>query len=249
MSISAPAGHPSITQTLGSSFRDAWPLTKKNTVPVGILIAVGLIAACMLVFTGALRAAASAPNGIATLPPGPLAVLILLDVLIAVVSFYAVAAAVRTIHPQFGFTAGRFFGMLGYSLLVMLITMAAALFLVIPAYWIAPKLLLTPYTYLLTDGAPGALKATWNMTTGYYWQTVGLLLLAGLCIAVIMDAAIFLCTFAGGAIPPLVIVLGPLALAVLAWLTHVSALVYVRWTEGLLPRANVSHGDVVPMPA
>ena len=174
--------------------------------------------------------------------------LIALDVLVVVVSMYALAAAVRTIQPEFRLTVGRFFAMLGYMLLVMVLTMAAGIGLV-TAYWVGVKLLLTPYTYAVTDGAPGALKTTWNMTTGYYWQTVGMLLLAGLCIGVLMDAAIFLAVFAVNAIPASVIVLGPLALAVLVWLMHVAALVYVRWVHGLLPRANMPHAGTVPVPA
>jgi hypothetical protein len=206
MSISAPPGQPSITQTLSSSFRDAWSLTQKNLVPAGILIALGLVASC-------------------------------------------VAAAVRTINPEFRLTVARFFGMLGYMLVAMLLTIAAGIALVIPAYWVGVKLLLTPYTYAVTDGAPGALNTTWNMTTGYYWQTVGMLLLAGLCIGVLMDAAIFLAVFAVNAMPASIIVFGPLALAVLVWLMHVAALVYVRWVHGLLPRANMPHGGTVPVPA
>lgn len=248
MSISAPPGQPSITQTLSSSFRDAWSLTQKNVVPAGILIALGLVASCVLLFTGVLHAIASAPGGVAPVPPGPLALLIALDELVVVVSMYALAAAVRTINPEFRLTVGRFFGMLGCMLLVMLLTMAAGIGLV-TAYWVGVKLLLTPYTYAVTDGAPGALKTTWNMTTGYYWQTVGMLLLAGLCIGVLMDAAIFLAVFAVNAIPASIIVLGPLALAVLVWLMHVAALVYVRWVHGLLPRANMPHGGTVPVPA
>jgi hypothetical protein len=249
MSISAPPGQPSITQTLSSSFRDAWSLTQKNLVPAGILIALGLVASCVLLFTGVLHAIASAPGGVVAVPPGTLALLIALDVLLVVVSMYALAAAVRTINPEFRLTVARFFGMLGYMLVVMLLTIAAGIALVIPAYWVGVKLLLTPYTYAVTDGAPGALKTTWNMTTGYYWQTVGMLLLAGLCIGVLMDAAIFLAVFAVNAMPASIIVFGPLALAVLVWLMHVAALLYVRWVHGLLPRANMPHGGTVPVPA
>lgn len=249
MSISAPPGQPSITQTLSSSFRDGWSLSKNNTVPAGMLIAVGLVAACVLVVTGALKAAESAPGGVEQLPPGPLALLVALDVLVVVVSFYAFAAAVRTIHPEYRLTAGQFFGMLGYAILVMLITMAAGIAFIVPAYWVAPKLLLTPYTYAVTEGAPGALKTTWNMTTGYYWQTVGMLLLAGLCIGVLMDAAFFACMFAAEAMPASLVVLGPLTLAALVWLMHVTALVHVRWVDGLLPRANMPQGREAPVPA
>lgn len=80
------------------------------------------------------------------------------------------------------------------------------------------------------------------MTTGYYWQTFGMFLLEGLCVAIILYAVFFACGFAAVRMPVLTIVLGPIALAVLAWLIHVRALICVRWTLGLLPRANAPSG-------
>src|SRR5690242_8267455 len=143
-------------------------------------------------------------------------------------------------------TVGQFFGMLGYGLLIGLLTAIAGIFLVIPAYWVGVKILLTPYTYIVTNGEPGALKRTWNMTTGYYWQTVGLLLLTGLCVAAIIYGAFFICALPAFAAPVSAVVFGPLALAIFIWVLHVHALIYIRWTNGLLPRANMPEAVLVP---
>lgn len=241
-------GQPSIGETLSSSFRDAYGLAKGNLVPVVILIAAGSIAAYL--FIPQLAALQPGKSGGAAPPAMPAAfsaAIAVLDILAAVVGYYAFAAAVRTIHPAYRMTVGQFFGILGYSLLAALLTAVGAIFLIIPGYWVGIKLLLTPYTYALTGGAPGTLKTTWNMTTGYYWQTFGMLLAAGFCIGILMEGAFFACAGGASELPPSVYVMAPLALAVFAWALHVQALVYVRWTSGLLPRAGMPQA--VPVPA
>jgi hypothetical protein len=240
MSISAPPGQPSIGETVGSSFRDGGAIAKANIVPAAVFIVLGTVACVTLALSGALKAGA--------VPPAWFAPLITLADLAAIVTgYYAIAGAVRTIHPEYRMTFGQFIGMFGYSLLVGLLTMIAAMFFVIPGYWVGMKLLLTPYTYVVTNGAPDALKTTWNMTTGYYWQTFGLVLLLGICAGAIASVAYFIALFIGGLAPITSIVLAPIVLGIVVWLMHVHALAYVRWTDGLLPRANIPQA--VPVPA
>lgn len=250
MSISAPPGQPSIGETLGSSIRDAYALARTNLVPAAICIVAGSIAAYLIVPSiAAIQAAAAAGPGAPqpAMPPTFTAAIGLFDVLIFVLSCFAMAAAVRTIHPEYRMTAGQFFGIIGYSLLAALLMMLAFVCFIIPGYWVGIKLLLTPYTYAVTGGAPGALKTTWNMTTGYYWQTFGMMLAAAFCVGILIDGAVFACVAGASEFPPSVYVLAPLVIAVLVWAIHVQALVYVRWTNGLLPRANMPRA--VPVPA
>lgn len=242
MSISAPPGQPSIGETLSSSFRDGTAVAKTNLIPGLLLVVAGTILVYLLVSSGAFQIGSTAQ---AAMPPAFPALIAATDLLVVIVSYYAIAAAMRTVHPDYRMTVGQFFGILGYALLVSLLTCIAGIFFVIPAYWVGVKLSVTPYTYAL--GANDPLKTTWNMTTGYYWQTFGMFLLAGICIGAIAWVVFFICFFLGGRIPMSAIVLGPLAIAILVWLVHVQALVYVRWTNGLLPRANIPHG--VPVPA
>ena len=248
MSISAPPGQPSIGETLSTSFRDAYGLTKGNLVPVVLFIVAGSIAAYLTVpSVAAIQASAGKTVSQTPMPPVFTAAIGLFDILIFVVSCFAMAAAVRTIHPDYRMTVGQFFGIIGYSLLAALLTMLGFICLLIPGYWFAIKLLLTPYTYAITNGAPGALKTTWNMTTGYYWQTFGMMLAAGFCVGILIDGVVFACVAGASELPPSLYVMAPLALAVLAWAMHVQALVYVRWANGLLPRANMPQA--VPVPA
>jgi hypothetical protein len=239
MSISAPPGQPSITETLSTSFRDAASLAKKNLTPTVIAIALGTIAA----YFGVTQSKAST----ASLSPAASVWFVLAYFALIVVSYYSNASAVRTLNADYRMTVGHFFAFIGYAIVVSLLTGIAGIFFLIPAYWVGIKLLLTPYTYIVTNGAPGSIKTTWNMTTGYYWQTFGMLLLAGICVGVLAYAAFFICGFIALAAPISVIVVGPLALAVLIWLIHVTALIHVRWVWELLPRSNMPHA--VPVPA
>jgi hypothetical protein len=239
MSTSAPPGQPSIRETLNSSFRDGASVARTNLVPAAVFVALGTIVAVTIALSGGIK-----PGGMsAWLPVG----ITLADLSFMALSYFAIAAAVRTMHPSYRMTFGQFICMFGYSLLVGLLTALAAICLIVPGYWVGVKLMLTPYTYVVTNGAADALKTTWNMTTGYYWQTVGLFLLLGIYVGVLACAAYLVAFFIGAAIPVSTIVLAPLALAVLAWLVHVQALVYVRWTNALLPRANIPGG--IPVPA
>jgi hypothetical protein len=240
MAISSPPGQPSITETLSSSFRDGFALVKKNAAISGLTLLCAFVAAIAIVDFGGKQNNGTFPVALeAWIAPAYLALVAL--------AYYAVAAAVRTLNPQYRMTAGQFVVFIALSLLVGLLTAIAAFFFIIPAYWVGVKLMLTPYTYIVTDGAPGSLKRTWDMTTGYYWQTVGMLLLSAFCFAVIVYAAFLICAFGGYVAPLSIIVLAPLALAVLIWMTHVHALVLVRWTYGLLPRSGGTQG--VPVPA
>lgn len=241
MSFSAPPGRPSITATVSSSFRDGYALAKTNATPSMIVLIIGFIGALATLATGWKPAATTSPVALD-------AIVIPLYIMMLVLSYYALAASVRTVYAQYRMTAGQFLGFIGYGLLAALLTALAAVAFVIPAYWVGVKVLLTPYTYVVTNGAPGALKRTWNMTTGYYWQTVGLLLLAAFGFCALLYAASAICVLAAYLAAPTLIFFGPLMLAVFIWLLHVHALIYIRWTDGLLPRANAPQ-SAVPVPA
>lgn len=241
MSYSVSGGEPAIDAALGSAFADALELSKKNLRPALILIVLATLAGLALAWdvisagngrTGALQGDLSGRGGLFQ------GLLFACDLVIVVISYFAIAAAVRTINPSYRMTAGQFLGFLGYSLLAGLMTAIAGFIFVIPAFWIGPKVLLTPYTYAITDGAPEALPKTWNMTTGYYWPTLGFLILLGLSVGVVTFVAVGL---AGALIivaPVTAIVAFPIALAVLVWVLHVQALAYVRWTASLLQRVE-----------
>lgn len=217
-------GHPRIGAVIMSSIDDALALSKKNIQPAGIAIVLAALLGVLFVTTRSVTSV--------TFVLGE-------DICIiaaVVVEFYAIAAAVRTMNPDYRMGVGQFFGILGYSLLVGLLTMVAALFLIIPAFWVGVKLQLTPYTYAVTNGESDALGKTWNMTTGYYWETIGFFIVVAIVagIVAILGELLSLAAYYGA--PLATIVAFPIAAALFVWAIHFEMLAYIRWTASLLQR-------------
>lgn len=233
MAYSVSGGEPGIDVVLGSAFADSFELSKKNLAPALVMIVLGALIG--LVFALTSRGQEDMLQG----------ALFGCDIAIVVVSYYAIAAAVRTLNPSYRMTVGQFFGILGYSLLAGLLTMIASFVFVIPAFWVGPKVLLTPYVYAITNGAPGALEKSWNMTTGYYWPTLGFYILLGLAVGVLAMIAFGIAGAISYAVPFTAIVAIPVAIAILVWLLHVQALAYVRWTASLLQRIEPATTPVI----
>lgn len=245
MSISAPPGRPSIMQVLSSSFRDAAALVKSNRVPAAVLIGVGTIGAVVVALTPS-----GFPSGMKHASPAAgtvvMACIFAMELILVVLAYYAIAASIRTVHAGYRMTGAQFFGILGYSLLAGLLTGVAEIAFVVPALWIAPKLMLMPYVYALGGREP--FKITWNMTTGYYWQTIGMFLLTALCTVGLIVVAALLSIAGARVFPVSVVVLTPLVLAVVIWALHVHALVSIRWTWALMPRANAGVPQTAAVP-
>lgn len=217
-------GHPRIGAVIMSSIDDALALSKKNIQPAGIAIVLAALLGVLFVTTRNVTSV--------TFVLGE-------DICIiaaVVVEFYAIAAAVRTMNPDYRMGVGQFFGILGYSLLVGFLTMVAALFLIIPAFWVGVKLQLTPYTYAVTNGESDALGKTWNMTTGYYWETIGFFIVVAIVagIVAILGELLSLAAYYGA--PVATIVAFPVAAALFVWAIHFEMLAYIRWTASLLQR-------------
>lgn len=216
---------------VGSAFRDAFAVMAQHTVP---MIVMGVIVTLLgsLMFFGA---HGDQQHQTAIVSP--------VDIFMLVITYYALAASIRTIQPSFSMTVITWFGNLGWSILVTLLTLAAGLAFIIPAFWVAPKLVLTPFIYLLNAGAAGEnpLERSWRITTGHYWSTFGLMLVSALPIAVVVVFAYMLAdivrlTGIGGAFVAI-----PLLCFTYAWAYQVNYLAFARWTY-LLLQYDVERG-------
>lgn len=244
MAVSSPPDGPSVSQVFARSFADAGSLTAVNRIPVAIFLVLSTLAAAVFVFS-----MHGLPQSALTYSPSPLLTVFILcaDVAFAVISYYSIAAAVRTVHPEFRMTFARFWGFFGYALLAGLLIGLSELAFIIPMFWVAPKVILAPYVYAL--GAAEPVKTSWNMTTGYYWNTVGLLLLAAVSFTAIVGVTYLLCAAVAFVLPVTIIVIAPLVALVVSWTMHAHALAYVRWSDALIPRAGAGMGAATPSPA
>lgn len=210
---------------IGSAFRDAYAVTRKHTVPILIMAAIATV-------VGALAWNAY-PND---QPPHLQAVSNAADIFILIIGYYALAASVRTIEPSFRFTVLKWLGMFGWSLVAALLILLAMLAFIIPVFWVAPKLALTPYIYLLSEksGEANPLGSSWRITTGHYWPTLGLMILLSITIGLALIITLMF-AFALSGIPLVgaAIAIVPTCF-VYAWAYQVLYLALTRWTYLLM---------------
>jgi len=235
---------PEIGEVIGAAFSGALAITKENTVPVALLAGYALLCGLLC---AAYAGSGKTTNDILVASQGDLfqAAVWILEILVLVVSYFAIAAAVRTVHPAFRMTVGTFFVFLAYQILSAILTLIATLLLFVPGVWIGTKVLLAPYVYALTGGEKTALADSWEMTTGFFWPTFGLWLLLGISVGALVIVAELL-AFAALSLPALAIVTFPAAALLLAWLLHVQALGYVLWADGALRRLHALRQSALP---
>ncbi len=153
-------------------------------------------------------------------------------ILSVVLSYFGLAAAVRTIRPHFGMTVGRFFGALLYGLAAGIAIEIAAVFLIIPGIWIGAKLSLTIPMYLLYPDE--VFGKTWSATAYRFWPTLGVVILTAIITAVLAGIATVAAVGIITVLPSAAIVLAPLALLVFAFVQQFHWLALVRWSQNLV---------------
>lgn len=225
----------SIGDIVASSWRDAWTTLKTYRTAVYVCLILAAIAGIVGIFPAMGGSPQAHANGMMIDYDTP-------GLLISILSFFALAAAVRTIRSGFAITVGRFFGILGYSILVGIIVAIGNVFLLIPGIWFYGKLTLTPVLYCLYDDSP--LAKSWNTTTHRFWQTWGLVLLVGIIAGILLSIGFGIAALVVNYVPFLGIVFAPAVVLLAALLTQFQWLALVRWAHNL-----VEHPAAEPMVA
>ncbi len=213
----------SVSETVSSSFIDSRATLMTYRKALYICLALALLAGFLGLFfpTGSRNQALAAASAF-----------YYVIVLSAVLSYFGLAAAVRTIRPDFRMTVGRFFGALLYGLAVGIAIQVAAIFLIIPGIWIGAKLSLTIPMYLLYPDE--VFGKTWNSTLHRFWPTLGLVILTAIITTVLAGIATVAAVGIIMVLPPAAIALGPLALLVFAFVQQFHWLALVRWSQNLV---------------
>lgn len=233
----------SIGSVLAVSAREALPVMRTYRIQLGIALVLTAI------LTGTLFGLAPAAAHNANLLPPWLTGLSAVTYLAwLVVGFYRLAAAVRTVNPAFGMTAGRFFGYLGYSILTGVLAALAMLVFVIPVFWVWPKIVFAPYAYLLYGRSEqDPIARVWNATTGRYWHTLGLFVIVAVVICG-FELAIYGIGFVLASLhaPIALGIYALLAAAAFWWLIEFITIVYVHWISRLVANPHAPKGTMVP---
>ncbi|GAC1505405.1 MAG: hypothetical protein NVS1B14_10960 [Vulcanimicrobiaceae bacterium] len=168
---------------------------------------------------------------------------------LSVIAFYfTLAAALRARDPSYKRTVSKAFGVTTTFFISLLATVVGMLFLIVPGIWVGTKLSLAPFAYSLAKHGPAgtatdAVSESWNLTTGYFWPTVGLALLQ-ILLAFLPPFLLLLAALAAFERSHFsAYVSAPLLIFVNVYFTQVNALALLEWTSEL--RAYKS----VPEPA
>ncbi len=224
MSVTNVPTSETVTGIIAGAWRDALPLMRSRINVYYVLIAIGAV----LALTAAL-----ASHGTHSGSDYGASVVTL------VASFYAAAAAIRTLRPDFRWTLERVFVviLLGIALAVA-IGIGLVLF-VIPGIWIGVRLSMTYYAYLMPEGDANPFAVSWHLTAHLFWHTLGLLFLVsfinfavGVAVAIVLGMLGLISPWIEGlvAIPGLYVDFLLMNFAVLA---HVRWFAHLRHAHGM----------------
>ncbi len=218
---------PSFGDALGGALRDTWPALRTW---LGWAIAIVVLCVGGLVIVALLN---PPTDGTTSKTLWEAEAASALGVAFLAASFFALASAVRTVRSEFRMTVGRFFGVLGYSLVSSLAIVLGLICLVIPGLYLLVKIGLAPYFYLLAEPGSNPIATAWTRTHHRFWLTAATIFVSGVILEVlayaaggIVAAAALLSPVAGG----LAI---PVAFALFLAAMQFQYNVYLRWVSAL----------------
>jgi hypothetical protein len=157
------------------------------------------------------------------------------DTLSAITGFFVLGAVVRTIKPEFRFTFGRVVVAILLMISVVLAVEIGFALLIVPGVWLLGKFALALPAYLL-GLEPNPYSASWRLTTGQFWETLGVIVLT----IVSVGLASFVLSLIAGLIiallPIFALLLAPALLYAMIFFQYVAALAQMRWTVRMCER-------------
>ena len=172
-------------------------------------------------------------------------------VIAAILVYFVMADTVRTFVPSFRMTFPVFVVQFVINMAYNAAVQLASYFLLIPAFYIGPKLWLWYPNYLLTVNGDnhdivGALTRSWKETDGIYWPTLGLMVVVFAVGTVVLCAAILIAFLLVQLFNPLAIVTTPLLTFVAA---YICAEIYHAWIGWAVAVGRYAESRPAPVPA
>jgi uncharacterized membrane protein len=231
---------PDIVAVIRSCFRDAWPLMASRMNVYWILALV-----CALLYVATFNLARTGDAQFQenlrlqeALQPANLCA--------AIAAFFVIAAAVRTVRPEFRMTAATVLAIIGLAIAVGICTELGFFLFIVPGLWWGVKLSQTVWAYLLSDGE-NPFQESWQITTGHFWETLGFFILMSILVSLVLLVVFAVPATIAFFVPLSGIVLAPLAFLGYTYVYHISILANMRWMLEL--RALRNSSVAVPAPA
>jgi len=218
---------PSFGDALGGALRDTWPALRTwlaSAIAIVVLCVGGLVIVALL----------NPPtDGTTTKTLWEAEAMGALVVAFLAASFFALASAVRTVRPEFRMTVGRFFGVLGYSLVASLAIVLGLICLIVPGLYLLVKIGLAPYFYLIGEPGRNPLATAWTRTRDRFWLTAAMIFVSGVILEVLAYAAGGIVAVAALLSPFAGALAIPVAFALFLVAMQFQYNVYMRWVSVL----------------
>jgi hypothetical protein len=216
-----PTEQPDIFAILEGAVKGAWPLMRSRMSVYGILAAITAVAGLAV----PLASMAGSENETALriqLAVQPV------SICGGIAVFFALAAAARTVRPEFRMTFINVLAVIGIGILVGVVTELGIFLLIVPGVWIAVKWSQAIWSYLLSEGK-SPFEESWQITTGHFWETFGFNILLSLVITVVSLALFAAPLIVAVFMPVLAVVMSPIALLGYVFAYNIAALGQMRW--------------------
>jgi hypothetical protein len=238
---------PSITAIFSKTWAGAPAILRSRPKLYWGFLGGGLIAGALSLLVPANAFAQANTSGIqfnaALVPAG-----ICYALLIGVAAYFILADAVRSIVPAFRMTLQVFVITLLLNMVYSGVVQAALYCLVIPAFYVAPKLWLLTPNFLLSDPEKvdilSNLSHAWRDTNNLYWPTLGFMILTGFVSTLIQVAMLCIAALAIQFFTPSAIVMVPLAMASSLFCLAFVYLGWINWSVAIRKHADALVGVV-----
>lgn len=232
---------PSITAIFSHSWAGAPAILRSRPKLYWLFLAIGLIVGSLSLLTPANAFANANTNGIQV--NGPLVpALVGYALVLGVAVYFILADAVRTVVPAFRMTLQAFVITLLLNMVYSGVVQAAIYALVIPAFYVAPKLWLLTPNFLLSDPEKvdilSNLSHAWRDTNNLYWPTLGFMILTGFVSTTIELVTLCIAALAIQFLAISAIVMVPLAIAVTLFCLAFVYLGWINWAVAIRKHAD-----------
>ncbi len=167
--------------------------------------------------------------------------------------FFTLASAIRSVMPDYEMELGDVLGLIGWSIVLCLMTAIGIVLLILPGLWVVARFGPLPQVYALlrAQGSDeSAFTVTYDETQDRYWHCLGLIVLLSILSSLgdFGDRIGSIVPFSSGW-GWIVLVVSLVTFAIGIWVQQVTQLALVRWVAvKMLPSAPGADEDV-PVPA
>jgi hypothetical protein len=225
-SVAVVPREASMQRAIGNGFRDALPRMRAQQTKVLVFCAIAAIVGVL---------AAVAPPSLSDKTSGVNAASSVLFAgiyaLAVVAQYFVMADAIRAVNPAFRMTFVTFLMTLLIGFAYNIIVEVGLFLLIVPGIWVGVKF--SAWLPMQLQGEPDGFTRSWQCTTGRFWETILVNIVAWGFFGVCIWWLLMLGLLAVNALPAAAILVGPAATVAGYYVATVAWLIWSYWAAAL----------------